>query len=132
MRELRAVLRTPTQVVFEGPVSGVRWPSPTGQAGTRPGAEPFVAALAPGLVLLGRGEDRQLAGTAGGVVRCDGAVLELFSPFIAVGEADEVLAALGRARTSDEGELAALRKLEELEHRILAEVRSGAEGGALS
>ncbi|MCB9678931.1 MAG: hypothetical protein H6737_27770 [Alphaproteobacteria bacterium] len=131
MRELRAILRTPAKVVFDGPVDGVRWPSPSGQAGTRPGAEPFVSVLMPGLVVLGRGEGRRFGGTAGGVVRHDGAVIELFSPFVEVGAAEEVLAALARAQTSEEGELAALRRLEELEHRITVEVRSGAlEEGA--
>lgn len=125
MAELRLVLRTPSRVVFEGTVSAVRWPSPSGQVGLRPGAEPLVSALEPGLVLIRSGEARLIAGTAGGVARHDGRETELFSPFAAVGTAEEVLEALARARGSGEGELAALRHLRELEQRITVEVRAG-------
>lgn len=124
MRELRAVLRTPSEVVFDEAVAGIRFPTPTGQVGLRPGAEPMVTALLPGLVVLGRPPERRFAGTAGGVLRHDGAVVMLFSPFVSVGTAEDVLVALEAARSDEEGELAALRRLEELESRITVEART--------
>ncbi|MCB9683141.1 MAG: hypothetical protein H6733_16875 [Alphaproteobacteria bacterium] len=125
MAELRAVVRMPTGTAFDADVVGARLPTPTGQVGVRPGAEPFVTALDSGLVLLQTAEGTVFAGTAGGVARHDGATLTLFSPFAAVGDADAVLAALDHARSRQDGELAALRALSELESRITADVRAG-------
>lgn len=130
MRELRAVLRSPEAVVFDEPVEGVRFPTPTGQVGLRPGAEPMVTVLLAGLVVLGRGENRRFAGTAGGVLRHDGSEVMLFSPFVAVGSAEEVLEALERARRDEAGELAALRRLQELESRITVGARTDLSGGS--
>ena len=124
MRELVLRVRTPSRVVFDGAIAGLRAPTPTGQVGVRPGAEAFVALLTPGLVVIATAEGRTFAGTAGGVLSHDGAVTTLFSPFAATGSPEEVLAALDRAR-SEAGELAALRQLTELEQRITVEVRTG-------
>lgn len=123
--QIRAVVRTPTAVLFDGGVHSVRLPTPTGQVGVRARAEAWVTALSPGLVLLQRHDGVVYAGTAGGLARNDGQTLALFSPFAAVGAAADVLAALAAARADEEGELAALRNLSELEQRITAELRSG-------
>jgi F0F1-type ATP synthase epsilon subunit len=125
---LRAVVRTPTEVLFDGDVRSVRLPTPSGQVGVRARAEAWLTALSPGLVLLERAEGRLHAGTAGGIARNDGQTITLFSPFAAVGDAEAVLRALAAAQSDDEGELAALRNLSELEQRITSEVRAGRTG----
>ena len=73
-------MRTPREVVLELDVSSIRVPTETGQVGVRPRAEPFVLAVEPGLVLVRRDETYQFVGTAGGLLRCDGATASLLTP----------------------------------------------------
>lgn len=127
---LRVVVLTPHDVAFDGPVVSARLPTETGQVGLRPGQEPLLLAVEPGLLLLrGEGEGIHLCATAGGLLRAGREEATLYTPFAVVGEeADAVLAALKEALAAPDGELVARRRLEELERRILDEVRQWPEG----
>lgn len=122
--ELHMVIRTPHQVVLDARVSAARVPAATGQVGLRPRQEPLALVALPGLILLRSGETMRFAASAGGLLDAtrDGAVL--YTPFAVAGDRDdEVLEALERALATPEGELAARRRLEELERRIAGELR---------
>jgi F0F1-type ATP synthase epsilon subunit len=120
---LRFVLRTPHQVVHDGPLRAARVPAATGQVGLRPRCEPLILAVEPGLVLLRREGGLAFAGTAGGLLETDGETCTLYTPFAVVGdEADGVLSALDRALATPDTELSARRQLGELEQRIAREL----------
>lgn len=121
---LRFVIRTPHETVFDEHVRAARVPAETGQVGLRPRIEPFVLVVEPGLVILRKDDGIGFAATAGGLLDsgCEESVL--YTPFAVVGGLDiDVLAALDRAFVAPDGELAARRRLGELEQRILQEIR---------
>ncbi|MCA9712017.1 MAG: hypothetical protein KDK70_39645 [Myxococcales bacterium] len=117
-------IRTPYEVVLDRPVRAARVPTASGQVGLRPRAEPLLLAVEPGLVLVHTDAGPAFAAAAGGLLEGDRERAELLTPFAVVGEqADEVLAALDRALTTPDSELAARRRLGELEDRIVQELR---------
>lgn len=121
---LRWVIRTPHHIVLDAPVNAVRLPSETGQVGLRPRAEPMLLAVEPGVILIRLGNAIRFAATAGGLCESDRERATLYTPFAVLGDsADEVMAALDRALTALDGEIAARRRLGELEQRIVAELR---------
>ncbi|MHB8416540.1 MAG: hypothetical protein ACYDCL_00585 [Myxococcales bacterium] len=123
IQRLRLVIRTPHEVVFDAPVRAARIPAESGQVGLRPGQEPFVLVVEPGLLLL-RDDGVSYAATAGGLFDGGRESAVLYTPFGAVGERDaDVLAALDRALSNPDGEIAARRRLGELEQRIVTELR---------
>lgn len=127
---LRMIVLTPHDVAFDGAVASARLPAESGQVGLRPGQEPMLLAVEPGLILL-RDDDGglRLCATAGGLLRAGRVEATLFTPFAVVGdEADAVLTSLKAALAAPDGELAARRRLEELERRILDEVRQWPAG----
>jgi F0F1-type ATP synthase epsilon subunit len=122
--ELTFTLRTPHEVTFEGPVSSVRVGTETGQAGVRPRGEPLLTVVEPGLILLRSHGQARLAACAGGLLEFDGRRCTVYTPFAAVGEERALLSALERALSTPDSELAARRRLGELEQRILQELTS--------
>jgi F0F1-type ATP synthase epsilon subunit len=124
MREtLLVTIRTPHEVVFEGDVAALRFPTETGLAGLRPRGEPLVVALEPGLVILRRADRVEFAATAGGLLESGRRHCRIFTPFAAVGSSEEAMfQALEQALTSPAGELVARRRLGELEQRIVREL----------
>lgn len=123
-RPLRLTIRTPREVVLDEALRAARVPTGSGQVGLRPGAEPFTLAVEPGLVLLRTEEGVRFAATAGGLLDAGAARCVLYTPFAVVGDAEaEVLAALELALTTPDSELAARRRLGELEQRIVHELR---------
>lgn len=121
---LRLVIRTPHEVVFDEPVEAARLPTQTGQVGLRPRAEPILLAIEPGLILLRTGDIFRFAATAGGLFDGDRERAVLYTPFAVVGkDADEVIADLDRALATPDSEIAARRRLGELEERIVKELR---------
>jgi len=121
---LRWVIRTPHHIVLDEAVSGVRVPTETGQVGLRPRGEPLLLAIEPGIVLIRMGTAMRFAATAGGLCESARERATLYTPFAVLGEnADEVTAALDQALALRDGEIAARRRLGELEQRIVAELR---------
>ncbi|MEZ5966017.1 MAG: hypothetical protein R3F56_19430 [Planctomycetota bacterium] len=122
---LRLVIRTPREIVFDRTVRAARVPAESGQVGLRPRQEPLVLVVEPGLLVLRVDGGATFAATAGGLLEGGREAAILYTPFAVVGERDEdVLAALDRALAEPEGELAARRRLGELEQRIVQELRA--------
>ena len=121
---LRFVLRTPHQVVLDERVRAVRVPTETGQAGLRPGGEPILLVVEPGLVLLHGEAGPRFAATAGGLLESGRERCTLYTPVAAVGASDDdLLAALDHLLAAPGGEMAARRQFAELEQRIVRELR---------
>jgi len=121
---LRLVVRTPGGVAFDAQVRSARVPTGSGAIGLRPREEPFVSVVEPGLVLLRGADTESFASTAGGLLHADRSEATIYTPFAAVADtAEEVLAALERALAEPEGEIAARRRLAELETRLARELR---------
>ena len=119
------VIRTPHQVAYEAQVSSARVPTESGQVGLRAREEPLVLVVEPGLVVLRLDRRLEFAATAGGLLEADRATAILYTPFATTGALeDEVLAALDRALATPDSELAARRKLAELEQHIVQQLRS--------
>lgn len=126
---LRLVIRTPQGIVFDRLVRSARLPTETGQAGLRPREEPILLAVEPGLVLLSVDRILHFAATAGGLLEGDREGAVIYTPFAVVGDnADDVLSALEEAVAVPGSELAARRRLAELEERIAQELRQGPPG----
>jgi F0F1-type ATP synthase epsilon subunit len=95
---LHFVIRTPQGIVLEGDISSIRIPTETGQVGLRPRSEPTVLAVEPGMIVVRQDDLVRFAGTAGGLLHCDGAVAHLLTPLAVIGDAlSTVLEALDRA-----------------------------------
>jgi F0F1-type ATP synthase epsilon subunit len=121
---LSLVIRTPHEVVLDAQVRSARVPAASGHVGLRPREEPFVLVVEPGLVLLRIDASERFAATAGGLLDVGRERSVLYTPFAVVGERDaDVLAALDRALATPDSELAARRRLGELEQHILQELR---------
>lgn len=122
---LHVLIRTPHETVVDAMVTAARMPTPTGQVGLRPRMEPLVLVVEPGIVILRMDDGLRYAATAGGLLEGDREQAALYTPFAAQGDRDtDVLAALDRALAMPDSELAARRRLGELEQRIVQEVRS--------
>lgn len=121
---LRLIVRTPTGIACDARLQSARIPSGSGAIGLRPREEPFVTVVEPGLVLLRGADTESFASTAGGLLRAGRMEATLYTPFAAVAEtAEEVLAALDRALSEPRGDIAARRRLAELETRLARELR---------
>ena len=83
---LHFVIRTPQDIVLECDVASVRVPTETGQVGLRPHSEPTVLAVEPGLIVVRQDDLIRFAGTAGGLLHCDGAVAHLLTPVAVIGD----------------------------------------------
>lgn len=123
---LELIVRTPRQTVLESAAGSLRIPTETGQVGLRPRAEACVLSVEPGLVLVRDGTKTRFVGTAGGLLRWDGATAELLTP-LAVSGPDEaaVMAELDRALASPNEDLAARRLIARLESDLVGEIRRG-------
>lgn len=121
---LRFVIRTPAAVVVDEMVAGGRVPTASGQAGLRPRGEPLVTVVLPGLCLFRSAGHVRFAATAGGLLDASRDRVVLYTPFAVAGDrGEDVLAALDRALVVPGGELAARRRLGELEQNIVRELR---------
>lgn len=121
---LRLVIRTPHDTVLDERVDAARVPTSSGHVGLRPRQEGFLVVVDPGLVILTVGPARRFAATAGGLLEGARDVAVLATPFAVVGDRGaDVLSALDRAYGAPDGELEARRQLEELEQRIVQELR---------
>ncbi|MGR8918781.1 MAG: hypothetical protein ACU85V_04110 [Gammaproteobacteria bacterium] len=115
---------TPRAPVFDGDVHGLRIPTETGQVGIHPRAEPMLLVVEPGLLILHTAAGAHFAATAGGLLESDRERCVIYTPFAVASEHDSaVIAELDRALSTPDGELAARRRLGELEHRIMREIR---------
>jgi F0F1-type ATP synthase epsilon subunit len=124
LEQLRMVIRTPRGAVFDAPVRSVRLPTESGQVGLRARQEPLVLAVEPGLLVLHMDAGTHFAATAGGLLEAAREQSNLYTPFAVVGAAGgEVLDALDRALATPDTELAARRRLDEIERRILRQLR---------
>lgn len=124
--QLQLIVRTPREVVLELRVSSIRVPTETGQVGVRPRVEPLVLAVEPGLVLLRQEDAFQFVGTAGGLLRCDGATASLLTPLAVSGDdEDAVLDAIEQAIARPSAEMEARATLGRLQTSILRELREG-------
>ena len=125
---LHFVIRTPHDIVLACDVSSVRVPTETGQVGLRPQSESTVLAVEPGLIVVRQDDLVRFAGTAGGLLRCDGAVAHLLTPVAVIGDAlTTVLEALDRALAVPSAEQEARALLGRLERHIMLELHGGDE-----
>jgi F0F1-type ATP synthase epsilon subunit len=121
---LRFVVRTPHDVVVDMMVASARVATETGQVGLRPRMEPIVLAVEAGLVVLRTEEGRRFAGSAGGLLSCDGREATLFTPIGVLGDnADAITGELERALAEPGAEQKVRATLDRLEGRILLELR---------
>ncbi len=128
IERLQVVIRTPHERVLDAVVRAVRVPTETGQVGLRPRQEPLLLGVEPGLVILRTEAGVRLAATAGGLLHGDRQQCVLYTPFAVLGEDEaEVLAALERAFGTPDSELVARKDLDEIERRIVLELRRGAQ-----
>ena len=120
---LRLVVRTPSASVLELQVSSIRVPTETGQVGIRPRMEPLVLAVEPGVVLIRQEQGHRFLGTAGGLLRCDGATASLLTPLAVTGDREQaVLQAVDQALAEPSVELEARAMLGRLQMSILHEL----------
>src|SRR5262245_34316586 len=120
LERLRFVIRTPRDVVLDEHVRAARVPTESGQVGLRPREEPLALVVEAGLCVVHRESAVLLAATAGGLLEGDRETATLYTPFAVVGtRGDEVLAALDHALATPDSEIAARRRLGELEKHIL-------------
>ena len=106
--------------------AAVRVPTETGQVGIRPHGEPSVLAVEPGLIVLRQDDLTCFAGTAGGLLHCDGTVASLLTPVAVIGDAlTTVLEALDRALAAPSTEQETRALLGRLEKNILLELHHG-------
>jgi F0F1-type ATP synthase epsilon subunit len=129
-------MRTPHDVIVDVPLTSVRVLTETGHVGLRPRMEPVVLAIEAGLLLLRADHGTRFAGSAGGLLSCDGLQATLFTPLgVAGDDAAAVRAALDRALAEPGAEQKVRAALDKLEGRILTELRrqpethAGAPGG---
>jgi F0F1-type ATP synthase epsilon subunit len=121
---LQLVIRTPHEVVLDARVRAARVPTPTGHVGLRPGEEPFVVSIEPGLVVTWAADRVSFAASAGGLLDAERSRAVLYTPFAVVGDdGDALLDRLDEALATPDSELAARRRLGELEERIVQELR---------
>ncbi|PQO25626.1 hypothetical protein C5Y96_22655 [Blastopirellula marina] len=125
---LDLIIRTPRAIIFEGRVDSLRVASETGQVGIRPRMEPLVLAVEPGLVLVKSSGQTTYAGTAGGLLRCDGKQAHFLTPLAVYGsELETVASQLEAALDSPSVELEARETLGRLERSILRELQDSDE-----
>lgn len=123
-QRMHAIVRTPHRVIFEQDLDALRVLTDTGHVGLRPGGEPSVIAVEPGLVIARAGTTRHFIGTAGGLLTWDGAAAVLLTPLGVAGvSADQVLAELECALAAPNAEMEARAAIERLERGILQELR---------
>jgi F0F1-type ATP synthase epsilon subunit len=123
---LRFVIRTPKDVILQSDVSSVRVPTRTGQVGLRPRSESTILAVEAGLIVIRKSDGFQYAGTAGGLLRCDGMLANLLTPVAVIGpEPDAVVAELDRVLAIPSEEAEIRKSLALIEMRIREELRSG-------
>lgn len=121
---LRFQVETPHALVFDEPVSSVRVPTTTGQAGLRPRAEPCLSVVEPGLIIVRTASALRFVASAGGLLDLRRERALLLTPFAAVGDNDrQVLEQLSRALATPDSDLTARKRLGELEQRIVHELR---------
>ena len=121
---LRFQILTPHGATLELDVQGARVPTPTGLVGLRPRGEAMVTAVESGLIVLRTAEGTRFAATAGGLLEAGREQAICYTPFATVGEdADAMIEALDRALQTPDSEVAARRRLGELEERIARELR---------
>lgn len=101
-----------------------RVPTQSGQVGLRPRQEALLLVVSPGLIVL-RGEaGAHFAASAGGLLEGGRERATLFTAFAVAGQKeDELLAALEQALAGPDSDIAARRRLGDLEQRILHELR---------
>ena len=125
---LHFVIRTPQAIVFDADVRSIRVPTESGQVGLRPRCEPSVLAVEPGLIVIRQDGASRFAGTAGGLLRCDGIQASLLTPVAVVGnELASVLKELDRTLAAPSTEQEVRAMLGRLEKNILQEVQRGGE-----
>jgi len=123
---LRFVIRTPKDVILQSDVSSVRVPTRTGQVGLRPRSESTILAVEAGLIVIRKSDGFRYAGTAGGLLRCDGVLANLLTPVAVIGpEPDAVVAELDRVLAIPSEEAEIRKSLALIEMRIREELRSG-------
>lgn len=125
--QLRLIIRTPHDVLFDAAVRSVRVRTDTGHVGIRRKMEPAVLPIEAGLVIVRTDRGVELVGSAGGLLVWDGREATLFTPLGLAGT-DPILIQkeLDRAFAEPGSELAVRATFSKLERRILTELRQRA------
>ncbi len=127
-RSLHLVIRTPREVVVECDVVSLRVPTESGQVGLRPRCEPVVLAVEPGLIVFRLSNSTRYAGSAGGLLYCDGQKASLMTPMAVVGdELATVLEELDKTLSAPSAEQDVRTTLKTLEQNILEELQQSGD-----
>lgn len=119
------LIQTPSVTVVDRRVRALRVPTQTGQVGIRPGIEPLVLIVEPGLVSLVDEEETSYVGTAGGLLEASRVAVKLVTPFAITGTSpDQILTELNAQLGTPNSELVARRRLGELEARLIEQLKS--------
>ncbi len=122
--QLEVIVRTPREVVVTTSARSLRVPTETGQVGIRPRMEPLVIAVEPGLVVVRENGETLFVGTAGGLLRCDGARVDLVTPLAVTGrDGQRLMDAISSALARPSAEFEARTTLSRLERSIFHELR---------
>jgi F0F1-type ATP synthase epsilon subunit len=121
---LRFIVRTPHDVVVDTIVTSARVLTESGHVGLRPRMEPLVLPVEAGLLVLRQHDAVRFAGSAGGLLSCDGRQATLFTPLGVVGDdAAAISREIDRALSEPGAEQRLRNALDRLEGRILTELR---------
>jgi len=108
---LQLVISTPGDVVVDEPVESLRVPTEIGPVVVRPGDEPYLLAVEPGLVVVGLAGGARFAATAGGLLDGECGRAELYPRFAVVGDCEaDVVAAFARAEAASDDRPAGRRR----------------------
>lgn len=126
---LHVIVRTPLGVVYDAAVHAIRAEDESGWFGIRPGREPVIAVLPPGLLLLHDDEGEGFVALSGGLLRHDGVRCLVLAREAVVARAledvaDRLAAQLARRRERGGTQRDAVHALaREVLRRMVAEVR---------
>lgn len=122
--KLHFTVRTPHEIIVETDVVSLRVLTETGHVGLRPRMERIVLAVEAGLIVFRTDGKERYAGSAGGLLRCDGNDVVLLTPMAVVGDSREsIRQALDEALSAPSAEMEARATLGRLEDKIMKELR---------
>jgi len=120
---LKFIVRTPRAVVVETDARSIRVLTETGHVGLRPKMEAVILTIEPGLALVRRDGSFLFVGTAGGLLKCDGAVATLLTPLaVAAENQDSVMRELQQQLSEPQAELEVRSTIDNIQSSILSEI----------
>jgi F0F1-type ATP synthase epsilon subunit len=120
---LKLIVRTPQAIVVETEARAIRVLTETGHVGLRPKMEPVILTAEPGLALVHREDSCLFVGTAGGLLKCEGAVATLLTPLaVAAEDQGSVMQELQQQLSEPQAELDVRTTIDTIQLSILNEI----------